>query len=156
MKKLLFLFLALLCAPAYAIDKNPEAFASPEEEARYYDLIEELRCVVCQNQSLADSNAELAQDLRSEVRGLMDEGKDDKEIRGFLVERYGDFVLYNPPIKPRTLLLWGGPALLLLIAVIIIVQIVRSQRKTKAPQETELSSEERAKLQQVLDDKDIV
>jgi cytochrome c-type biogenesis protein CcmH len=88
---------------------------SPEYQTRLRALSEELRCLVCQNQSLADSNAELALDLKREVERLMTEGKTDAEIKSFLVQRYGDFVLYKPPVQNNTLLLWGGPFALLLV-----------------------------------------
>jgi cytochrome c-type biogenesis protein CcmH/NrfF len=84
-------------------------------EKRLQKLSEELRCLVCQNQTIADSNAELAQDLRREVRGMIKDGKTDKEIVDFMVVRYGDFVLYRPPVKGITLLLWGGPIALMLL-----------------------------------------
>jgi cytochrome c-type biogenesis protein CcmH len=87
---------------------------SPEYQARLRALSEELRCLVCQNQSLADSNADLALDLKREVERLMTEGKTDADIKAFLVQRYGDFVLYKPPVQSNTLLLWGGPFALLL------------------------------------------
>jgi cytochrome c-type biogenesis protein CcmH len=99
---------------------NPNSFAlsdpkTPEYQARLRALSEELRCLVCQNQSLADSNAELALDLKREVERLMTEGKTDADIKAFLVQRYGDFVLYKPPVQNNTLLLWGGPFALLAI-----------------------------------------
>lgn len=100
-------FLAL-CGPALA--QKDVAF-----ESRLKALEEELRCLVCQNQTLADSNAPLAEDLRREVRSLATAGKNDQQIRDFLVERYGDFVLYKPPVKPTTWLLWFGPFALLLV-----------------------------------------
>ncbi len=88
---------------------------TPEYQARLRALSEELRCLVCQNQSLADSNADLALDLKREVERLMTEGKTDADIKTFLVQRYGDFVLYKPPVQNNTLLLWGGPFALLLV-----------------------------------------
>jgi cytochrome c-type biogenesis protein CcmH len=99
---------------------NPNSTAlsdpkTPEYQARLRALSEELRCLVCQNQSLADSNAELALDLKREVERLMTEGKTDADIKAFLVQRYGDFVLYKPPVQNNTLLLWGGPFALLAV-----------------------------------------
>jgi cytochrome c-type biogenesis protein CcmH len=88
---------------------------TPEYQTRLRALSEELRCLVCQNQSLADSNADLALDLKREVERLMTEGKTDGDIKAFLVQRYGDFVLYKPPVQNNTLLLWGGPFALLLV-----------------------------------------
>lgn len=109
----LFAILLLAAAPALAIDMEP-AFEDPALQARYDALTRELRCTVCQNQTIADSNASLARDLRREVRRLMTEGKTDQEIRDFLTARYTDFVLYKPPVKPQTYLLWAAPVLLLL------------------------------------------
>ncbi|MET0653972.1 MAG: cytochrome c-type biogenesis protein, partial [Pseudoxanthomonas sp.] len=95
------------------------------QETRFHQLTAELRCVMCQNQSLADSNAQIAHDLRREVLELMNQGKSDAEIKRFLVERYGEFVLYKPDVGGNTWLLWFGPALLLLAGAFIVVRIVR-------------------------------
>ena len=124
-------------------------FNSEAEEQHFKDLIEELRCLVCQNQSLADSDAELAHDLRAEVYGMIQEGKTDAEIVEFLVDRYGDFVLYNPPIKPSTYLLWFGPFVLLAIAALLLLRSIRRQQKTSS---NEISTEERARLDALLGD----
>ena len=109
-----------LCLWAVALAASaadtPFEFAQPEQAARYQRLAEELRCLVCQNQSLADSHADLAQDLRNEVYRMIPAGQSDREIIDFLVARYGEFVLYRPPVSPLTWLLWFGPALLLAIA----------------------------------------
>jgi len=123
--------LALLLAPglaSVAVAMEPLPFESPEQEARFRALAAELRCVMCQNQSLADSNAGIASDLRREVFGLMQEGKSDTEIKAFLTERYGEFVLYQPPVAPRTWLLWFGPLLVLLAGATTVVVIVRRRR----------------------------
>jgi cytochrome c-type biogenesis protein CcmH len=122
-------------------------FDSKAEEQHFKDLIEELRCLVCQNQSLADSDAELAHDLRAEVYDMIQAGKDDEEIVTFLVARYGDFVLYNPPVKPGTWLIWFGPFVLLLIAAIVLMRALRRQKNIQA---TEITSEERARLDAIL------
>lgn len=127
------LLAALLCASpiAAAIDAG-QRFDDPTEQARYDRLIRDLRCLVCQNESIADSNATLASDLRREVRELMVEGKSDAEIRVFLIERYGDFVLYRPPLRPRTWLLWSAPILFLLggfgIVGVIVARRARAAR----------------------------
>ncbi len=97
----------------------------PVAEKRLQGLSEELRCLVCQNQTIADSNAELAQDLRREIRGMISQGRSDKEIIDFMVERYGDFVLYRPPVKGITLLLWGGPLAFLLLGVVLLQRYLR-------------------------------
>jgi cytochrome c-type biogenesis protein CcmH len=117
-------------------DPAPLQFADAAEEKRFHTLVTELRCVMCQNQSLADSNAQIAHDLRREVLGLMREGKDDREVKGFLVARYGDFVLYRPRVESRTWLLWFGPLALLLAGAVLIVVIVRRRsRGTGVPRD---------------------
>ena len=122
-------------------------FDSKAEEQHFKDLIEELRCLVCQNQSLLDSDAELAHDLRAEVYDMIQAGKSDEEIVTFLVDRYGDFVLYNPPVKPSTWLIWFGPFVLLLIAAFLLLRAVRRQKNTPAH---EITPEERARLDAIL------
>lgn len=113
MRRLAVLLLALLASlPVLAVEVRQ--FEDPAKQARYERLIEELRCLVCQNQSLADSDADLARDLRDEVYGIIQSGKDEQEAIRFLTDRYGDFVLYRPPVKPITWLLWIGPLLILL------------------------------------------
>jgi cytochrome c-type biogenesis protein CcmH len=106
-------------------DARPLAFRDAAEETRFHDLAAQLRCVQCQNQSLADSNAQIAQDLRREVLQLMQQGLDDAAIKQFLVARYGEFVLYQPPLQPGTWLLWGGPLLVLGAGALVVVGIVR-------------------------------
>ncbi|HET6602797.1 MAG TPA: cytochrome c-type biogenesis protein [Xanthomonadaceae bacterium] len=108
---------------AMAIDPLP--FRDAQEEARFRALAAELRCVMCQNQSLADSNAAIAQDLRREVFELMRQGRSDDEIKAFLTERYGEFVLYRPPMSARNWLLWFGPGLVLVIGAAALFVIVR-------------------------------
>jgi cytochrome c-type biogenesis protein CcmH len=126
------LALALLMSLAHAIDPMP--FADAAEEARFRALAAELRCVLCQNQSLADSNAAIAQDLRREVFELMREGKSDEEIKTFLTERYTDFVLYKPRTTGRTLLVWIGPALVLLAGAVAVIVVVRRRARAAGPQ----------------------
>ena len=121
----------LLATTALAVE--PIAFESPEEEARYYALIEEIRCLVCQNQSLADSNAGLAQDLRDEVVRLMREDMTDAQIKTYLTDRYGDFVLYRPPLKPTTWALWFGPLIIVLIGVTGLVFVIRRRGSNVTP-----------------------
>ena len=109
-------------------------FSNAEDEIRYQKMIAELRCLVCQNQNLADSNAELAQDLRAKTFEMVNAGASNNEIAEFMVARYGDFVLYRPPLKGQTLLLWIGPFGILLIALVVFfITIRRSQSKTKLP-----------------------
>lgn len=120
----------------------------PKLEARLDELSHELRCMVCQNESLASSRAELADDLRSEVRELLRSGKSDREIKDFLVSRYGDFVLYNPEVKPLTWVLWFGPFVLLVIAVIFLGMYLRQRRALAAPEA--MSDDERKRAKQLL------
>jgi cytochrome c-type biogenesis protein CcmH len=116
--------LALLCAYA-------SVFAQPDLDARLKKLEETLRCLVCQNQSLADSNAPLAEDLRREVRALAVAGKSDDEIKQFLVARYGDFVLYDPPVKRLTWALWFGPFVLLVGGALVWWAVLRRRRTAR-------------------------
>jgi cytochrome c-type biogenesis protein CcmH len=120
-------------------DARPLVFRDHAEELRFRALTEQLRCVMCQNQSLADSNALIAQDLRREVLGLIRQGKSDEEIKQFLVARYTDFVLYQPRVAPTTWLLWFGPLLLLAAGAFVVARIVGSHGRGAPPaaQETE-------------------
>ena len=123
----LLMALALLTgvAAAQVSDPAPLQFSDRAEERRFRALVGELRCVMCQNQSLADSDAQIAHDLRREVLALMREGRSDDEIEQFLVARYGEFVLYRPRVEASTWLLWFGPALLLLVGGIVVARVVR-------------------------------
>ncbi|MCE2775575.1 MAG: cytochrome c-type biogenesis protein CcmH [Burkholderiaceae bacterium] len=123
----------------------------PVVEARLVAIADELRCLVCQNESLASSHAELAEDLRREVRGLIREGKSDAEVKRFLVDRYGDFVLYRPEVKPLTWALWFGPFALLVLALVVLGRYLR-QRRTQVPRVTTLSEADRARAEQLLKD----
>ena len=115
----------LLCAaPALAIDTD-KAFDDPELQARYEHIIEEVRCLKCQNQSIKDSNAFLAGDLRREIRRMLGEGKTDDEIYDFLVTRYGEFALYRPRMSGKTLVLWIAPLVLLLVGGFVLANILR-------------------------------
>ena len=120
----------------------PLTFTSAAEEQRFHALVAELRCVMCQNQSLADSNALIAQDLRREVLGLMREGRSDEQIKQFLVARYTDFVLYQPRVAPHTWLLWFGPLLLLAGGAVALVGIVRKHGRGAPPAAPENDSQE--------------
>ncbi|RZA28746.1 MAG: cytochrome c-type biogenesis protein CcmH [Lysobacteraceae bacterium] len=121
------LLVLVASALAQVSDPTPLQFRDAAEEARFHQLTSELRCVMCQNQSLADSNAQIAHDLRREVLELMNQGKSDAEVKRFLVERYGEFVLYKPEVGQGTWLLWFGPALLLLAGAGVVVFIVRKR-----------------------------
>jgi cytochrome c-type biogenesis protein CcmH len=153
--KRITLLLGLLFIAAAPFGLNPAQasiatyeFATPEDEARFTRLSEELRCLVCQNQSLADSNAELALDLRREIYEMIRDGKSNEEIVTFMVARYGDFVLYRPPVKPSTFLLWTGPFLLFALGVVVMIMLVRRRGKTN--EDSKLSADEQRRLQQVL------
>ena len=138
------ILVATLPAIVSAADK-PLSFADPATQTRFEALLEELRCLVCQNQSLADSHADLAQDLRDEVYRMVDAGHDNSAVVDFMVQRYGDFALYRPPVRSTTWLLWGAPLVMLLLALVIVAR--RPGSGTAAPA---LDSNERARLEQLL------
>lgn len=124
--------------------------ADPVAEKRLQKLSEELRCLVCQNQTIADSNAELAQDLRREIRGMIKDGKTDKEIIDFMVVRYGDFVLYRPPVKGVTLLLWGGPLALMLFGIFALLRYLRRRATRINAEDHPLSAAEASRVDALL------
>ena len=126
----LFFGLVLITNNAYA-NNNPITFNNKNLEQRYYSLIEEIRCLVCQNQSLADSDAPLAQDLRNEIYKMIHSKKSNNQITNYLVERYGDFVLYRPPLKKNTWFLGFGPFLFLAIAFFIVFFVIRNQSRNE-------------------------
>ena len=128
-KALALAFTLLIAGHTQALE--PVDYRSDAEEQRFRALAAELRCVMCQNQSIADSNAPIAHDLRTEVLRLMREGQSDAQIKQYLVERYTDFVLYEPPMKKSTWLLWAGPFLMLLLGAGAVVLVIR--RKNAAP-----------------------
>ena len=143
-------FLKLLFALAPAQAKEAALLAEdPVLEKRLIHISEELRCMVCQNESLASSRAELANDLREEVRKLIREDKSDSQIKEYLVTRYGDFVLYKPEVKPLTWVLWFGPFLLLILAVMGMAYYLR-QRQSVQTSQSVLSDEDRRKVQEIL------
>ncbi len=124
-------------------------FDTPEQEVRFKELSGKLRCLVCQNQSIGDSNAELAQDLRREVYEMIKAGQSDTQIVTFLVDRYGDFVLYQPPVTPTTALLWIGPFLLIAVGLFFLIRFIRTRVATTSG-DGELSAEEQARLDALL------
>ncbi len=139
MKRLLLAFATLaLALPVLAIDQD-KRFEDPEMQARYEQLISEVRCLQCQNQSIKDSNVTLAADLRREIARMIDEGQTDEEIAEFLVTRYGEFALYRPPMTGKTLALWVAPFALLLLGGFVLFRVLR--RRMSLPIEPE---EERA------------
>jgi cytochrome c-type biogenesis protein CcmH len=148
MKRLLaLLLLALALGSAWARDATPLA-DDPVVEQRMLSISEEMRCLVCQNESLAASRADLALDLRRELRTLIKQGKTDAEIREFMVSRYGDFVLYRPRVSPTTWLLWGGPFLLMIVAVVVLLIYLR--RRNRAVGEAPLSEDETRRAEALL------
>jgi cytochrome c-type biogenesis protein CcmH len=150
MKRLLVLLLAALaCTLALAKEAAPLA-EDPVVEQRLIAISEEMRCLVCQNESLAGSRAELAQDLRRELRELIRAGKTDAEIKEFMVSRYGDFVLYRPPVKPTTWLLWAGPFVLMIGGVIALLVYLRRRGQAVAGGDAALSDDDRKRVQALL------
>jgi cytochrome c-type biogenesis protein CcmH len=147
MNPLLALAATLLTLNVFANEAAPLA-EDPVVEQRLVNIAGELRCLVCQNESLAGSQADLAKDLRQEVRGLIKEGKTDDEVKDFLVSRYGDFVLYRPQVKPETYLLWAGPFILLIVGIVVLVRYLRRRNAQVAA--APLSEEERRRAEELL------
>ena len=144
-----------LCTAAVADSATEAAIAAdPVTEKRLQALSEELRCLVCQNQNIADSNAELAQDLRREVRAMIKAGKTDKEIIDFMVARYGDFVLYRPPVQGNTLLLWGGPIALLLLGIVALQRYLRRRAARLSAEDKPLTAAEAQRAEALLKELD--
>lgn len=121
----MFLLAFIPAVAQVATNTSPPTFRNAAEEQRFHALTAELRCVMCQNQSLADSNAQIAHDLRHEVLELMRQGHSDAEVKQFLVARYGEFVLYRPRVESKTWLLWFGPALLLALGGVVVARMAR-------------------------------
>ncbi len=133
MRRLLTALLLFTSIAAYGIDSEPP-FPDPGLQARYEQLTHEFRCLVCQDETVADSNADLAADFRRQIHDMVAAGKSDADIRSYMVERYGNFVLYKPPLQVSTWLLWAGPFLLLLIALAVIVKVVRQRARQDGTQ----------------------
>jgi cytochrome c-type biogenesis protein CcmH len=144
---LLLLLFALISVSVMAKEAKPSA-ADPVLEERVMKLSKELRCLVCQNETLADSRADLAVDLRDQIREQMKAGKSDKEIIAYLTQRYGKFILYNPPIDPTTYLLWFGPFVLLLAGLFLLFRYVKQRRELIVEQP--LSADERQRAETLL------
>lgn len=153
MKRALVLLLAFFCLELAVVAQVPpsEAVADPATELRLHNLSQELRCLVCQNETLADSRADLAIDLRNQIREQMKAGKTDKEIIAYLTQRYGDFVLYRPPVRPTTYLLWYGPFVLLLGGLAYLFIYVKQRRGLIVEQP--LSLDERNRAEELLREK---
>ena len=148
---LLMILCALSFGSPFAKDATPLA-DDPVTEQRLISISEEMRCLVCQNESLAGSRSDLANDLRREIRTLIKEGKSDDQIRNFMVERYGDFVLYRPPVKPITWLLWIGPFIILLIGIAVLFTYLR--RRNSAVTTIALSDDDNKRIDALLNAKD--
>ena len=140
MKYFLLCLLMLFAMSALAIDTDGP-LPTPALQQRYENLTHQLRCLVCQNETIADSNATLAAELRAQVRKQLLAGKTDAEIKKYMVNRYGDFVLFKPPVQPNTWLLWGGPFLIFLVGGVIVFVVIRSKTRffdaASRPVETE-------------------
>ena len=145
MAVLLFLLTAAL--PAFAVIETYE-FDTPAQEEQFKILSEELRCLVCQNENLASSRADLARDLRQQIHEMIMSGASNEQIVDYMVDRYGDFVLYRPPVKRSTWLLWFGPALLALVAIAVVVRVVRANARADEPA---LDEAERSRVHEILD-----
>jgi len=141
--------ISLLCCFAFAIvAKEAKPAEDPQIEQRMRAMTQQLRCLVCQNETLADSQADLAEDLRRQIREQMKAGKSDQEILAFLTERYGDFVLYKPPVKATTYLLWFGPFVLLLGGTLMLYRFLKQRRELIAYQP--LTADERKRAEELL------
>jgi cytochrome c-type biogenesis protein CcmH len=150
MKKLILCFLLFLSGHVFA-EIEIYQFATPQLESRYQTLTEELRCLVCQNQNIADSHAELAQDLRRKVYEKLSSGESNEQIINYMTERYGDFVLYRPPFNVKTLILWIAPILTLLLGGVGFWSLLKKRKENIAPT---LSAKERERLNQLLQTKE--
>jgi len=148
--KRLTLMLLLFWVTAAGATITAFEFDNPEHEARFKELSEELRCVVCQNQNLADSNAELATDLRRQIYEMIQAGKSNAEITDYMVARYGDFVLYRPPVKRTTILLWVGPFVLFLFGLILLVVMIRRRAQRDSVADHTLSEADRERLEHLV------
>lgn len=148
MKRGVFLWAIVLVFSGAMIAKEAQPNEDPKIEQRMKALTEQLRCLVCQNETLADSRADLAEDLRREIREQIKAGKSDQEIIAFLTDRYGDFVLYNPPVKRTTYLLWFGPFILLIAGTGVLYRYLKRRRELISDQP--LTADERKRAQDIL------
>jgi cytochrome c-type biogenesis protein CcmH len=150
MKHVVLIILFALCLGGPLLAKEAQPNEDPKIEQRMKALTEQLRCLVCQNETLADSRADLAEDLRQQIREQMKAGKSDQEILAYLTQRYGDFVLYNPPIKATTYLLWFGPFVLLLVGTALLYRYLKRRRELIKDQP--LTAAERQRAAEMLQD----
>ena len=149
MKGLLIILTLLFSLSTLNAAVELKQFKNAEQEQRYKNIIDELRCLVCQNQNLADSNAGLAVDLRKQVHKMILAGDDDEAIFDYMVTRYGDFVLYRPPFKATTFLLWVGPFIIFALGLFVLIRFIRQRKKVVV---TELNSSDKEKLKQLLNE----
>ena len=150
MKYIVLIILVVFCFGGLMVAKEAQPNEDPKIEQRMKALTEQLRCLVCQNETLADSRADLAEDLRRQIREQMKAGKSDQEILGFLTQRYGDFVLYNPPVKATTYLLWFGPFILLITGASVLYSYLKDRRERI--KDKPLTVEERQRAADILRD----
>lgn len=129
MRSIIFTIIFCIMQPLQAAIES-RVFENPVYESRYYQMIDKLRCLVCQNQNLADSNSELARDLRDKTYELIAGGATNNEISEFMVTRYGQFVLYEPPVNSHTLILWGAPVVFAIIGIFVFVRVSRKSKST--------------------------
>jgi cytochrome c-type biogenesis protein CcmH len=148
MKRVTYLILLVFCIAPNLSAQVAQPVEDPQYEHRMKALTQQLRCLVCQNETLAESQADLAQDLRREIRDQMKAGKSDQEILAFLTQRYGDFVLYNPRVKATTYLLWFGPFVLLLAGIAVLYRYVK--RRRDSINEKPLTAEEHRRAEKLL------
>jgi cytochrome c-type biogenesis protein CcmH len=149
MKQIVLIILVLLCFGTVVLAKEAQPNEDPKIEQRMKALTEQLRCLVCQNETLADSRADLAEDLRKQIREQMYAGRSDQEILAFLTQRYGDFVLYNPPVKATTYLLWFGPFVLLFAGAGVLYRYLKQRRELIKDQP--LTADERKRAADILE-----
>jgi cytochrome c-type biogenesis protein CcmH len=151
MKPLLFIVLLIISISSYAVDSRQ--LSDPKQQESYETLTKELRCLVCQNQTIADSNAELASDLRRQVYEMLQQGKSEQEIIRFMTDRYGDFVLYKPPFEGKTSLLWIAPLVFLLMGLMTVFFVIRRKRATAQIQvdTLEINTEKQKKIRSLLE-----
>lgn len=147
MKKIIIIFTLFFSLSSLHASVEIKKFDNAEQEQRYKHIIDELRCLVCQNQNISGSNAGLAQDLRKQVHKMLLAGKDDEEIFDFMVTRYGDFVLYRPPFNAATFLLWAGPFAILIFGLFVLIRFIRQREKVVVQ---ELNQSDKEKLKQLM------
>jgi len=149
MKKLIIIFTFLFSLGSLNAAVEIKKFDNEQQEQRYKYIIDELRCLVCQNQNISGSNAGLAKDLRKQVHKMILAGEDDEAIFDFMVTRYGDFVLYRPPFKATTFLLWVGPFIIFVFGLFMLIRFIRQRKKVVV---TKLNSGDKEKLKQLLNE----